>query len=86
MSNFRMRTYLGILRGIGAFQIGKSYFIKRGLMTVGLLCSVVPAAAAEYQVDVGDVIEILVARVPELQRRVPVKWIHGPSMWTANLQ
>jgi polysaccharide export outer membrane protein len=73
MSNFRMRTYQGILRGIGAFQIGKSHFIKRGLVTVGLLCSVVPAAAAEYQVDVGDVIEILVARVPELQRRVPVK-------------
>jgi polysaccharide export outer membrane protein len=68
-----MRTYQRILRGIGAFQIGKSRFIKRGLVTVGLLCSVVPAEAAEYQVDVGDVIEILVARVPELQRRVPVK-------------
>jgi polysaccharide biosynthesis/export protein len=63
----------GILRGIGAFRISKSRFIKRGLVTVALLCSVVPAAAAEYQVDVGDVIEILVARVPELQRRVPVK-------------
>jgi polysaccharide export outer membrane protein len=73
MSNFRMRTYQGILRGTGAFRIGKSRFIKWGLLTVGFLCSVVPVAAAEYQIDVGDVIEILVARVPELQRRVPVK-------------
>ena len=72
MSNFRMRTYQGIVRGIGAFRIGKPRFIKWGLLTVGLLCSVVPAAA-EYRIDVGDVIEILVARVPELQRRVPVK-------------
>src|SRR6266852_1112999 len=71
MSNFRMRTYQGILRGLGAFRIGKSRLIKWGLPTVGFLCSVVPAAA-EYQIDVGDVIEILVARVPELQRRVPV--------------
>src|SRR6266480_564676 len=69
MSNFRMLTYQGILRGIGAFRIGKPRFIKWGLLTVGFLCSVVPAAA-EYQIDVGDVIEILVARVPELQRRV----------------
>ena len=73
MPHFRMRTYQGIVRGIGAFRIGKSCFIKRGLVTGALLCSVVPAAAAEYQVDVGDVIEILVARVPELQRRVPVR-------------
>jgi polysaccharide biosynthesis/export protein len=72
MSNFRMRTYQGIVRGIGAFRIGKSCFFKWGLLTVGVLCSVVPAAA-EYRIDVGDVIEILVARVPELQRRVPVK-------------
>jgi polysaccharide export outer membrane protein len=32
----------------------------------------VPAAAAEYHLDVGDVIEISVARVPDLHRRVPV--------------
>lgn len=73
MSNFRMRTYQGFLRGIGAFRIGASRSIKRGLVTVGFLCSIVPAAAADYQIDVGDVIEIMVARVPELQRRVPVK-------------
>jgi polysaccharide export outer membrane protein len=68
-----MRTYQGFLRGIGAFRIGASRFVKRGLVTVGFLCSIVPAAAADYQIDVGDVIEIMVARVPELQRRVPVK-------------
>jgi len=67
-----MRTYQGIVRGLGTFRIGKPRFFKWGLLTVGFLCSVVPAAA-EYQIDVGDVIEILVARVPELQRRVPVK-------------
>jgi polysaccharide biosynthesis/export protein len=65
MSNFRMRM-------IGAFRIGKLHFIKWSLLTVGFLCSVAPAAA-EYQIDVGDVIEIMVARVPELQRRVPVR-------------
>ncbi len=47
MPHFRMRTYQGIVRGIGAFRIGKSCFIKRGLVTGALLCSVVPAAAAE---------------------------------------
>jgi polysaccharide biosynthesis/export protein len=68
-----MRTYHKILRSIGAFRAGKSRFVKRGLLTVGLLCSAAPAPAAEYKIDVGDVIEILVTRVPELQRRVLVK-------------
>jgi polysaccharide export outer membrane protein len=36
-----------------------------------LWCTVL--AGAEYRVDVGDVIEISVARVPELQRRVTVQ-------------
>jgi polysaccharide export outer membrane protein len=67
-----MGTYLGILSGIGAIRIGKLHFVKWSLLTVGFLCSVAPAKA-EYQIDVGDVIEILVARVPELQRRVPVR-------------
>jgi len=69
----RATWYQGIVREIGIFRIGESRFIKRGLLTFGLLCSIAPAAAAEYKVDVGDVVEILVARVPELQRRVPVK-------------
>jgi polysaccharide biosynthesis/export protein len=73
VSNSKIRIHQGILRGGGVFRIGKSRFIRVGLLTVGFLCSVVPMAAAEYKVDVGDVIEILVARVPELQRRVPVK-------------
>jgi len=68
-----MRTYHKILRWIGAFRAGKSRFVKRGLLTVGLLCSAAPAPAAENKIDVGDVIEILVTRVPELQRRVLVK-------------
>ncbi len=42
-------------------------------MTVGFLCSIVPATATEYRIDAGDLIEIMVARVPELQRRVLVK-------------
>jgi polysaccharide export outer membrane protein len=73
VSNSQVRIHQGILHGGGVFRIGKSRFIRAGLLTVGFLCSVVPVAAAEYKVDVGDVIEILVARVPELQRRVPVK-------------
>lgn len=45
--------------------------IALGILVLGLL----PAAPAEAQhrVDVGDVIEIVVARVPELQRRTTVK-------------
>lgn len=72
MSNCRMRTCRGILRGIGVFRIGKPRLIKGGLLAVSFLYSIVPVAA-EYQIDVGDVIEIQVARVPELQRRVPVR-------------
>jgi len=41
------------------------------LLASCLLCSVT-AARAEYHLDVGDVIEISVATVPELQRRVPI--------------
>ncbi len=46
-------------------------WIMSSLLAASLLCSVV-AAGAEYHLDVGDVIEISVARVPELQRRVTV--------------
>ena len=41
------------------------------LLASCLFCSVT-AARAEYHLDVGDVIEISVASVPELQRRVPI--------------
>jgi polysaccharide export outer membrane protein len=36
------------------------------------LCSAIPAKA-QHRLDPGDVIEISVARVPELQRRVPIR-------------
>jgi len=42
-----------------------------GLLTVGLTCSFA-SVRAEYRVDIGDVIEVSVARVPELQRRATV--------------
>jgi polysaccharide biosynthesis/export protein len=45
-----------------------------GLLLSGvLLCSAVPAAGGEHRVDVGDVLEIAVAGVPELRQRVTVQ-------------
>ena len=73
MSGFQTRSCQGILHAIDGLLIGDSGFVKKGLMMVGFLCSIVPATGAEYKIDVGDLIEIMVARVPELQRRVPVK-------------
>ena len=64
---------IDLLAPMGAVRTRKSRFIKMGLLAVGFLCSIVPGAAAEYNIDIGDVIEIMVARVPELQRRVPVR-------------
>jgi polysaccharide biosynthesis/export protein len=47
---------------------------KKGALLSGvLLCSAIPAAAAEHRVDVGDVLEISVAGVPELRQRVTVQ-------------
>jgi polysaccharide export outer membrane protein len=45
---------------------------KSALLSVVLLCSPIPAKA-EYRVDVGDVLEISVAGVPELRQRVTVQ-------------
>jgi polysaccharide export outer membrane protein len=59
MSNLRVLTF------------AKTVCVKL-LMPTALLLSAFPAAAA-YRLDVGDVLEISVARVPELQRRVPVQ-------------
>jgi polysaccharide export outer membrane protein len=42
------------------------------LLAAALLCSITPAKA-EYRLHAGDVIEISVARLPELRQRVPVK-------------
>ena len=52
-------------------RICDNRFIKWGLLAACFLCSLV-SARAEYGVDAGDVIEIFVARVPDLQRRVSV--------------
>jgi polysaccharide export outer membrane protein len=59
-------------RATSAACAGKSRFIKFSLLTASLTCWAFPALA-DYRIDVGDVIEITVARIPELQRRVPVK-------------
>jgi polysaccharide export outer membrane protein len=45
---------------------------KGVLLSSVLLCSAIPAKA-EYRVDVGDVLEIAVAGVPELRQRVAVQ-------------
>jgi polysaccharide export outer membrane protein len=42
------------------------------LLTAAFLCSVAPAKA-EYRLHPGDVIEISVARLPELKQRAPVQ-------------
>jgi polysaccharide biosynthesis/export protein len=46
-------------------------WIMSSLLTIGLLHST-GAAGAEYRLNVGDVIEISVATLPELQRRVTI--------------
>jgi polysaccharide biosynthesis/export protein len=46
-------------------------WIMSGLLAIGLLHSA-GAAGAEYRLNVGDVIEISVATVPELQRRLTI--------------
>lgn len=43
------------------------------LLAISLLMWSVSASAAEYRLDVGDVVEISIARIPGLQRRVPVQ-------------
>src|SRR5713101_5477031 len=45
---------------------------KWGVLSVSLICSAIPAKA-EYRLDVGDVLEISVAGVPDLRQRVAVQ-------------
>jgi len=45
---------------------------KWGLLSVSLICSAIPAKA-EYRLDVGDILEISVAGVPDLRQRVDVQ-------------
>ena len=54
------------------FAFVKRLGVKWLVPTAALFLSVVPASAA-YKLDVGDVLEISVARVPELLHRVPVQ-------------
>jgi polysaccharide export outer membrane protein len=53
-------------------RLGKVRDAGPFLLAVALLCSITPAKA-EYKLHVGDVIEISVARLPELKQRVPVQ-------------
>jgi polysaccharide biosynthesis/export protein len=55
-----------------ASPLGKVRGARPFLLAVALLCSITPAKA-EYKLKVGDVIEISVARLPELKQRVPVQ-------------
>ena len=54
------------------FTLAKRLRVKWLVPAVAFFLSVLPASAA-YKLEVGDVLEISVARVPELQHRVPVQ-------------
>jgi len=45
---------------------------KWGVLSLGLICLAIPARA-EYRLDVGDILEISVAGVPDLRQRVVVQ-------------
>src|ERR1700688_1532719 len=53
-------------------HLGKARNTRSLALAAALLCSMTPAKA-EYSLHVGDVIEISVARLPELKQRVPVQ-------------
>jgi polysaccharide export outer membrane protein len=58
----------------GAPDRGVAPRLASRLLAASLLLSgALPAAAAEYRLDVGDVIEISIARIPTLQRRIPIQ-------------
>jgi polysaccharide export outer membrane protein len=61
------------LRRIGVHFDGKCCGCLRwNILAVSLLASTYPASA-EYRLNIGDVIEISMARLPELKHRVPVQ-------------
>jgi polysaccharide export outer membrane protein len=70
MLNFGLRVSAKPFRN--PIGVCRSLLAGGGWIVICLLCSLAPARA-EYRVDAGDVIEIFVARVPDLQRRVSVK-------------
>jgi polysaccharide biosynthesis/export protein len=55
-----------------ASGLGNALGVRPALLAVALLCSAAQARA-DYRLQVGDVIEIAVARIPDLRQRVPVQ-------------
>src|SRR3984885_9065461 len=68
MPNSRLRNCFHI----DVFGSNLGRYIKWGLVAVGLTISVTQAKA-EYRVNVGDILEVAVAGVPELGYRAPVQ-------------
>jgi polysaccharide export outer membrane protein len=56
----------------GAQVLGRRRDAAALLIAVALACSIVPAKA-DYRLHAGDILEISVARLPELKHRVPVQ-------------
>src|SRR5260370_7720282 len=57
---------------VDVFGSNPGRWIKWGLVAVGLTFSVTQAKA-EYRVNIGDVLEVAVAGVPDLRNRVAVQ-------------
>lgn len=72
MLNVRSAFRVTALLAGRASHLGKARDARPLLLAVAFLCSITPAKAA-YRLHVGDVIEISVARLPELKQRVPVQ-------------
>jgi polysaccharide biosynthesis/export protein len=72
MLNIRSAFRVAILLAGGASRPGRMRDARSFLLAAALLCSITPAKA-EYLLHVGDVIEISIARLPELKQRVPVQ-------------
>src|SRR5260370_2843386 len=57
---------------VDVFGSNPGRWIKWGLVAVGLTISVTQAKA-EYRINIGDVLEVAVAGVPELRHRAAVQ-------------
>lgn len=60
-----------MVRVLSRFQ-GRLFWTRWSLVSIGLLCSAIPSKA-EYRLDVGDVLEISVAGMPDLRQRVAIQ-------------